>query len=34
MATTAPPQNAGDDWKQNLNLPAKDLRYKTEVCAS
>jgi ATP-dependent RNA helicase DDX6/DHH1 len=28
MATTAAPQS--DEWKANLNLPAKDSRYKTE----
>lgn len=27
-----PPRN--EDWKQTLNLPAKDTRQQTEVCSS
>ena len=31
MATVAPQQMQDGDWKNQLQLPAKDLRYKTEV---
>jgi hypothetical protein len=31
MATVAPQQMQDGDWKNQLQIPAKDLRYKTEV---
>ena len=34
MAAAAAAQPAGEDWKQQLSLPAKDSRYKTEVRAA
>ena len=31
MAAVAPQQSGDGDWKNELQLPAKDMRYKTEV---
>jgi hypothetical protein len=31
MAAVAPQQSGDGEWKNQLQLPAKDMRYKTEV---
>jgi len=31
MAAVAPQQSGDGEWKDQLQLPAKDMRYKTEV---
>lgn len=32
MSTAVSPSLSSEDWKKELNLPAKDLRYRTAVC--